>query len=95
MNTSKNFAGTVLPGFLENLNTNRLVFPKIQYIIFENINKNDNKFVCPICYKSTNKYCKIDCCIHKFCLSCINKWAKRKKQCPICRRAFKYINSKK
>ena len=82
MNTSKNFAGTVLPGFLENLNTNRLVFPKIQYIFFENTNKNDNKFVCPICYKSTNKYCKIDCCIHKFCLSWNKQMGKEEKAMP-------------
>jgi hypothetical protein len=91
MNTNKNFAKLVLPGFLENINATKMVFPKIHYYIFENLNKNDNKLICPICYKAINKYCKIDCCIHRFCSSCINKWAKRKRQSPICRRDFKYI----
>jgi hypothetical protein len=29
MNTNKNFAKLVLPGFLENLNATKMVFPKI------------------------------------------------------------------
>ena len=46
---------------------------------------------CPICYSFFSKVSKPDACNHFFCLSCISRWTKFKKQCPLCRAKFKYI----
>jgi hypothetical protein len=35
----------------------------------------------------------LDSCNHRFCLKCIQCWAKIKTSCPTCRTAFKYVDS--
>jgi len=66
----------------------------------QNLDRNENKeneptqnrpeMECPICIEEIRGFFEmkaLDCC-HKFHKSCIDKWAKRQKQCPICRHKF-------
>jgi hypothetical protein len=47
---------------------------------------------CPICLEKIVNLANLDSCIHDFCRSCIEKWAKESStNCPICKRAFTKI----
>ena len=43
---------------------------------------------CPICLGRVKNAKRPNKCTHVFCSYCINKWAKTKKKCPICRTEF-------
>jgi len=45
---------------------------------------------CPICIEEIKNFAEMKtlACCHKFHKNCIDKWAKRQKQCPICRYRF-------
>lgn len=44
------------------------------------------KLICPICLKECSKPKRPNICEHIFCYTCISKWIKIKKCCPMCRR---------
>jgi hypothetical protein len=67
------------------------IFPKINYIIIDDLGKNTDELFCPICYKIQKNYFRPDKCNHKFCGKCLNKWSKINKICPICRIKFSNI----
>jgi hypothetical protein len=47
---------------------------------------------CPICLEKIINLANLDSCVHDFCRSCIEKWAKdSSNNCPICKREFKKI----
>ena len=47
---------------------------------------------CSICLDTiTTELGTLDCG-HRFCFSCIKKWSKRKKQCPLCKKRFSKIH---
>ena len=46
---------------------------------------------CPICSQPC-KLIRETKCQHKFCLSCIEEWAKESKNCPICMKELQIIN---
>ncbi len=56
--------------------------------------------VCGICLQSFHdvdpdkfQVASLDSCNHRFCLKCIQCWAKIKTSCPSCRTPFKYVDS--
>lgn len=56
---------------------------------------------CSICYEKIKKnqetklYHNEDCCSHTFCLSCIKRWAKTNNTCPLCRKEFNVLQTKR
>ena len=49
----------------------------------------DNR--CSICLLPISKSVRLDKCKHEFCLTCISKWSKFHKNCPLCRCSFSKI----
>ena len=47
---------------------------------------------CPICLGRVHIASKPYYCNHIFCLTCINKWHKLSKKCPVCRREIHSIS---
>ena len=92
MENKQKLNSAVLPGFLDYMNIDIQLFPKINYIIIDNSITAKNKLLCPICYELKADYYSIKECNHKFCTKCISRWYKVKKQCPLCRKKFKYSN---
>ena len=43
---------------------------------------------CPICYNFTYDFTRPNSCMHSFCRTCITKWSKKRKKCPLCRKSF-------
>ena len=57
---------------------------------------------CSICFEKIKKKHKTnlyqdekECCKHTFCLSCIKKWAKKNNTCPLCRKEFNVLKTKR
>ncbi|POI32113.1 hypothetical protein CIB84_004135 [Bambusicola thoracicus] len=48
-------------------------------------------WTCPICRDVQKDIAYAVPCHHKFCLSCILCWAKKKKTCPLCRRIMTVV----
>eukprot|EP00592_Proboscia_alata_P005464 CAMPEP_0194382142 /NCGR_PEP_ID=MMETSP0174-20130528/58355_1 /TAXON_ID=216777 /ORGANISM="Proboscia alata, Strain PI-D3" /LENGTH=704 /DNA_ID=CAMNT_0039167197 /DNA_START=94 /DNA_END=2208 /DNA_ORIENTATION=+ len=48
---------------------------------------------CCICQDEPSKHelAKINCCQHKFCFNCIEKWSERENTCPLCKARFAKI----
>ena len=59
--------------------------------------KKEEKDNCCICISEIPKKKKasLDCCDHKFCKGCIQKWAETENSCPLCKRKFTTITSLK
>lgn len=45
-----------------------------------------------MCEIEKNEEAKIDGCSHRFCYSCIGKWAERENTCPLCKQRFSKIS---
>ena len=43
---------------------------------------------CPICLDPCSDVAALDCCMHKFCFSCISAWGKITPRCPLCKLLF-------
>ncbi|KAJ7423911.1 hypothetical protein BTVI_08150 [Pitangus sulphuratus] len=41
---------------------------------------------CPICLESSEEPSYMLPCLHRFCYPCIQRWAERKPECPLCKR---------
>ena len=59
-------------------------------IVFSKTNEHQT---CSICLDEINKKAKVTTCGHMFHFACLNKWAKRKSQCPNCRKDM-FVNMK-
>ncbi|MEE6459013.1 hypothetical protein FKM82_000502 [Ascaphus truei] len=46
---------------------------------------------CPICLDRFDNMSHLDRCLHRFCFSCIQEWAKNKAECPLCKQPFHSI----
>uniref|UniRef100_A0A8C4TRD6 RING-type E3 ubiquitin transferase n=1 Tax=Falco tinnunculus TaxID=100819 RepID=A0A8C4TRD6_FALTI len=40
---------------------------------------------CPICLDSWEEASYVMPCLHKFCYTCILRWAENKPECPLCK----------
>ncbi|NXI64329.1 TOPRS ligase, partial [Anseranas semipalmata] len=50
-------------------------------------------WICSICCDGRKDVAYVIPCHHEFCLSCILRWAKRKENCPLCRRVMTTIRA--
>ena len=56
-------------------------------ISIDSIDSNYETDKCSICLSDIDKYIFVELdCNHKFHLKCLNKWAKKSNQCPLCKR---------
>ena len=62
---------------------------------FVNLNNVSKYLYCCICDEIYNNPIRIKECGHTFCKSCIKKWAKYNKNCPLCRKVFILKNIKR
>ncbi|GIY23421.1 hypothetical protein CDAR_227651 [Caerostris darwini] len=46
---------------------------------------------CVICFEPIRNVAGTSSCSHRFCLPCLSEWAKKKKECPICKLKFDNI----
>uniref|UniRef100_U3I2S7 RING-type E3 ubiquitin transferase n=1 Tax=Anas platyrhynchos platyrhynchos TaxID=8840 RepID=U3I2S7_ANAPP len=46
---------------------------------------------CPICLCDIKNAACLPLCLHRFCSSCIQKWATRAALCPLCRQPFDHV----
>ena len=67
---------------LSNLPPYKLIRPEDDIIV--------NKCSCPICLEpyESGKYKRVLPCNHVFHKKCIDKWLKKKMECPVCRKKF-------
>jgi len=63
----------------------------IQQYPNDNSFKEQNEIRCPICLKLAWRPIKPNVCNHVFCKNCLKYWSKIKKNCPICRKEYKYV----
>lgn len=46
---------------------------------------------CPICLGPMRRPAYVTFCMHKFCLSCIQQWARTRDNCPVCRQPMEQL----
>ena len=51
----------------------------------------ESEWSCPICGETRDGAAYATPCLHRFCLGCIVRWAKRKASCPLCRQTAKSV----
>ena len=59
------------------------------------LGKEDQQFTCTICFDQIDlsKQTSLDCCTHKYCYNCINKWVNQvENTCPQCKRSIKKLS---
>ena len=47
---------------------------------------------CPICTELIQRPGSIDCCVHKFCFPCIDRWLRVNNTCPLCKATVTRLN---
>ena len=57
----------------------------------DNSGEGDQDDPCVICLGEINNRSTTDVCSHQFCFQCIERWAKERNTCPVCKRQFAEI----
>lgn len=81
----------VIPDFLFNIKKERKIFDLLNNNYNNQLPVIYHKYSCPICYQKIYHAYQLDNCTHLYCKNCIGAWAKIKKQCPLCRKPYRFL----
>mmetsp|Transcript_5263 Transcript_5263/g.11420 ORF Transcript_5263/g.11420 Transcript_5263/m.11420 type:complete len:346 (+) Transcript_5263:82-1119(+) len=59
--------------------------------------KTGDSFQCTICLEDTGRsdLATVSGCEHRFCFTCIDRWAEMKSECPLCKKGFHWVACEK
>ena len=81
----------VIPDFLFGIERERKIFDLLDNNFINPLPVLYQKYSCPICYQLLYHAYQPNNCTHLYCKKCIDIWTKIKKQCPLCRKSYRFL----